>query len=397
MKNKKKIGYSKIIIFSIVSLLVGILLGTGLSFVLFNVEGKKIVKVDSSKYSTKFDSLYETYEILKNEYYKELDDDELIRGAINGMIDSIGDEHSMAFTDEERKNFETSLSGSYYGIGAQVTKVEEDTVVTKVFDNSPAEKTGLKIGDVISVIDGESVKGSSLEDVVSKLKSKDNKISNVIINRDGNDIEVKIEKGVIELPSVSTEMFDDHIGYIYISVFGENTDEDFAKALSSLKDLGMDKLIIDLRDNSGGYLGTVTNMISEFVDEDTVIYQIKNKDKITKYNAINKYKLDYPVVILVNENSASASEIFSSALKEQYGAKIVGTRTYGKGTVQRTKELSNGTLIKWTIEEWLTSNGNSIEKEGITPDYEIDLSEEYFNDISYEKDNQLEKALELLR
>ena len=236
-----------------------------------------------------------------------------------------------------------------------------------------------------------------LNDVVAKLKSEDNKIANVIVIRDGNEIEVKIEKAIVKLPTISTEMFDDHIGYIYVSVFGENTDDEFNIALATLKDQGMDKLIIDLRDNSGGYLGTVTNMISEFVDGNTVIYQIKEKEKITKYKALTDYKLDYPVVILVNENSASASEIMASALNEQYGAKLVGNKTYGKGTVQQTKDLSNGTLIKYTIEEWLTSNGKSIEKDGITPDYEIDLSEEYYDDISYETDNQLQKALELLR
>jgi carboxyl-terminal processing protease len=148
-----------------------------------------------------------------------------------------------------------------------------------------------------------------------------------------------------------------------------NTDDEFDKALNELKEKGMEKLIIDLRDNSGGYLSTVTNMISKFVDKNTVIYQIKDKNKITKYTALNNETLNYKTVILVNENSASASEIMTSALQEQYGATIVGTKTYGKGTVQQTKDLSNGTLIKYTIEEWLTSNGKSIEKEGVNRSY----------------------------
>lgn len=397
MKNKKKIDNKRILIFSIVFLLIGVLVGTGLSFVLLKFDGKQIVKVKTSKYEKKFNSLYETYETLKNEYYKDLDDEELIEGAINGMLESTDDKHTMFFNKKEKESFKTSLSSSYYGIGAQVIKDGEDTIIFRIFDDSPAKKAGLKPGDIISKVDGEDVKGQELSDVVAKLKSDKKKTADVVIVRDGKEIKITLEKAIIDLPSISTDMFDDHIGYIYVSIFGENTDKEFSKALEELKEKGIDELIIDLRDNSGGYLSTVTNMLDEFVDKDTVIYQIKEKDKIDKYTALTNEKLNYKVVILVNGESASASEIMASALKEQYGATLVGTKTFGKGTVQQMKELSNGTLIKYTIEEWLTSNGNSIEKEGITPDVEIELNEEYYNDMSDESDNQLQKALELLR
>ena len=397
MKNRKKIDNTKTIIFSIVFLLVGVLVGTGLSFVLFNNGDKKIIKTSSAKDKTKFSSLYEVYDVLKSEYYIDLDDDKLVEGAIKGMLEATGDEHTMFFTKQEKEDFETSLAGSYYGIGAQVIKVEEDTVIVRTFDDSPAQKAGLKQGDIISKVDGEDVKGMELSDVVSRLKSDKKKTADVVLIRDGEEVKVKIEKAIIDLPSISTDMFDDHIGYIYVSIFGENTDQEFNKALNELKEKGMDELIIDLRDNSGGYLSTVTNMLNKFVDSNTVLYQIKGKENITKYTALTDEKLDYKVVILVNGESASASEIMASALKEQYGATLVGTKTFGKGTVQQMHELSNGTLIKYTIEEWLTSDGNSIEKEGITPDVEIELNEDYFNDMSDENDNQLQKALELLR
>ena len=396
MKNKKQ-SNNKTIIFSIVFTLIGILVGLGLSFVLFNYGDNKIINTKPSKYSTKFNSLYETYETLKSEYYKDLDDEKLIEGAIKGMIEATGDEHTMFFTKQQKEDFETSLAGSYYGIGAQVIKVDDDTVITRTFDNSPAQKAGLKPGDIISKVDGEDVKGQELSDVVAKLKSDKKKTADVVIIRDNEEINITLEKAIIDLPSISTDMFDDHIGYIYVSIFGENTDQEFSKALDELKEKGMDKLIIDLRDNSGGYLSTVTYMLDKFVDKDTVIYQIKEKDRIDKYTALTNEKLDYKVVILVNGESASASEIMASALKEQYGATLVGTKTFGKGTVQQMKDLANGTLIKYTTEEWLTSNGNSIEKEGITPDVEIELNEEYYNDMSDESDNQLQKALELLR
>lgn len=394
---KKDNNKTKNIIKNMVFLLVGIIIGTGLCFILYNYGDSKMLKASVTSTNNKFDSLYEAYDTLKNDYYRDLDDEKLIEGAIDGMLNATEDEHTMFFNKSEKEQFETNLTGTYYGIGAQVAKVEEDSIVTRIFDNSPAEKAGLKPGDIFISVDGENVKGIELDDLVSRLKSDKNKIATVLVNRDGEEIEIKIEKSIVEIPSISTEMLDDNIGYMYISIFGMNTDDEFDKALNELKEKGMEKLIIDLRDNSGGYLSTVTNMISKFVDKNTVIYQIKDKNKITKYNALNNETLNYKTVILVNENSASASEIMSSALQEQFGATIVGTKTYGKGTVQQTKDLSNGTLIKYTIEEWLTSNGKSIEKEGVTPDVEIELSEEYFNTYEKKDDNQLQKAIELLK
>lgn len=394
---KKDNNKTKNIIKNMVFLLVGIIIGTGLCFILYNYGDSKMLKASVTSTNNKFDSLYEAYNTLKNDYYRDLDDEKLIEGAIDGMLNATEDEHTMFFNKSEKEEFQTNLTGTYYGIGAQVAKVEEDSIVTRIFDNSPAEKAGLKPGDIFISVDGENVKGIELEDLVSKLKSDKNKIATVLVNRDGEEIEIKIEKSIVEIPSISTEMLDDNIGYMYISIFGMNTDDEFDKALNELKEKGMEKLIIDLRDNSGGYLSTVTNMISKFVDKNTVIYQIKDKNKITKYTALNNETLNYKTVILVNENSASASEIMTSALQEQYGATIVGTKTYGKGTVQQTKDLSNGTLIKYTIEEWLTSNGKSIEKDGVTPDVEIELNEEYFNTYEKKDDNQLGKAIELLK
>jgi carboxyl-terminal processing protease len=192
-------------------------------------------------------------------------------------------------------------------------------------------------------------------------------------------------------------MFDDNVGYVAVSIFGEQTYEQFKKAVDSLEEKGMKSLIIDLRGNSGGYLSTVTQMISEFVDSKTVIYQMKTREGISKYNAINDKKRNYKVIILVDENSASASEIMASAMKEQYGATLVGTTTFGKGTVQEPKDLSNGTLIKYTIQEWLTSNGNSINGVGVKPDIEEKLGDSYVNNPTRENDNQFQKAIEIAK
>ena len=395
MKKQKEIKAENIAKY-IVFLLAGVLIGVGTTFLFVEFDGTNI-KVSNNKYNKKFKALYETYETLKSEYYIDLDDSKLIEGAIDGMIKATGDEHTMFFNKEEKESFETSLAGSYYGIGAQITSVEEEITIVRVFDNSPAKNAGFKEGDIISKVDGEDVKGWDVNDVASKLKSDKNSKATVVIKRDGEELTFEIEKAVVEIPSISSEMMGDNIGYIYISIFGLNTDDEFDKALDSLKEQGMEKLIIDLRDNSGGYLSTVTNIMSKFVGKDKVLFQIKDRKEITKYNSLTDETMDYKVVVLVNGESASASEIMASMLQEQYGATLVGTKTYGKGSVQATKELENNTLIKYTIEEWLTSNGKSIEKEGVTPDIEIELDESYYENYSDESDNQLQKALELLK
>lgn len=396
VKNKKQPNIKQIII-CILFLLFGILIGTGITFLLIP-NGKVQRKVTNTKSYSKFDALYETYDALKENYYKDVKDETLINGAIDGMMKSLGDEHSMFFDKENKKSFEDELSGTYYGIGAEIKQVNEDEVmINKVFDDSPAQKAGLKSGDVFVTIDGKSTKGMTVSDIASKLKSETKDTATIVVRRDGKEKTFKVQKDNVNLLSVSSEMLDDNIGYVAVSIFGEKTHTQFKNAIDSLEEQNMKSLIIDLRGNSGGYLSTVTQMISEFVGKDTVIYQMKTRTGTTKYTAINDNKKDYKVVILVDENSASASEIMASAMQEQYKATLVGVTTYGKGTVQEPKELSNGTLIKYTIQEWLTSNGKSINGNGIKPDVEEKLNDSYSENPTRENDNQLQKAIELAK
>lgn len=397
MKNKdKKQNNVKQVSKYILFLLVGVLIGTGITFLLNPT--KIVEKNEKTKGDAKFEALYETYDAIKENYYKDVNDETLINGAIDGMMKSLGDEHSMFFNKEDKKSFEDELSGTYYGIGAEIKQVNEDEVmINKVFDGSPAEKAGLKNGDIFISIDGKNTKGMSVSDIASKLKSESKDTATIIIKRDGKEKTFKVQKDNVNLLSVSSEMLDNKVGYISVSIFGERTYSQFKDALESLEKDDMKSLIIDLRGNSGGYLSTVTQMISEFVDSKTVIYQMKTREGISKYNAINDKKRNYKVIILVDENSASASEIMASAMKEQYGATLVGTTTFGKGTVQEPKDLSNGTLIKYTIQEWLTSNGNSINGVGVKPDIEEKLGDSYVNNPTRENDNQFQKAIEIAK
>ena len=376
--------------------LVGALIGSLFTYLLLG--SNKTIINNKCNVDKKFEPVYEAYKTLKSGYYQDLDDSKLIDGMINGMMTATGDKHTNYFDEKAYNDFKTEMAGSYYGIGAQIYQNDDNNVtISKVFANSPAEKAGLKIGDTFISIDGDSMLGKTPSDVSSILRSDKSMKATIVVERGGEELTIEVQKSVVEIPSVDAEMLDGNIGYIGLTLFGSLTDDQFSEELGKLEEQGMKSLIIDLRGNSGGYLSTVTNIISRFVDSKTVIYQIKQKDKTQKYYSLNNNTLNYKVVVLIDENSASASEIMASALQEQYGATLVGKKTYGKGTVQEMKELSNNTMFKYTIEEWLTSKGNSINEVGVSPDIEVDLGEDFYNDPVKETDAQLQKATELLK
>ena len=385
--NNKENKILKYMIVSIFSMIIG-------SIVTYFCSNNTFIE----KRDSKFDMLYKTYDIIKNEYYKDVKDEVLVEGAINGMMSSLGDPHSVYFNKKAKEEFDTELTGSYYGIGAEIASTNDGkAVIKKVFDKSPAKTAGLKENDVFVSIDGESVEGKSISDIANTLRSEKKEKSIIVVNRDGKELSFEVTKANVTLFSVSSEMLDNNIGYISVNIFGQNTYDEFTKALNDLEKENMKSLIIDLRGNNGGYLTTVTNMLSIFLDKDKVIYQMQTKTGKKKYYSIKNGNKTYKVVILIDNESASASEIMASAMSEQYGAILVGEKSYGKGTVQITKDLKNGGMIKYTIQNWLTSKGKSIEKNGIKPDYEIKLNDEYANNPTKENDNQLQKAIDLLK
>ena len=374
----------------------------GSVFTMFIKENNNSVNYSySSKDRKEFNSLYETYDTIMKDYYKSVDSNTLIEGAINGMLGSLNDEHTMYFDKKSKEAFDSELSGNYYGIGAQIQLTGEGTIkITKVFNDSPAEKAGLKAEDVFVSVDGVSVKGKNATEVANMLKSNTVKTSKIVIKREGNEINFDVTKENITLFSVSSEMLKNNnknIGNLSVSIFGQKTYSQFKDALLKLESQNMDSLIIDLRGNTGGYLYTVTNMLEEFVGKDNIMYQIQSSNGVKKYKSSKETSRKYKIVILVDENSASASEIMAASMKENYGAILVGKTTYGKGTVQTTKNLSNGSMIKYTIEKWLTPNGKNIDKEGITPDYDVNIGDSYLNSPTKENDMQLKKALDLLK
>ena len=341
----------------------------------------------------------DAYEAIVDNYYKEVDKDKLVESAINGMVSSIGDEYTSYSDKDVTDNFNETVNGKYMGIGALIMKSENDLVIYKVFEDSPSYRAGLKDGDIILKLDDKDTKDMSVNDIASIVKNDTNKEVKLLVKRGEENLDITIVKDMVELPVVSGKVInhnDKKIGYISLSIFSSVASEQFNKELVKLEKEGISGLVIDVRGNSGGYLTTVTDIASYFLKKGDIIYKLEVNDKVTVRKDKTKESRDYPVAVLIDKNSASASEILASSIKESYNGYVVGTNSYGKGTVQQTLVLSDGSMIKYTIEKWLTPLGNWINEEGVIPTNYVELSSEYLNNPVFENDNQLNKALELV-
>jgi carboxyl-terminal processing protease len=338
------------------------------------------------------------YDYIVNNYYGKVDKSKLIDSAITGMLSSL--DKNSTYVGSENSNFNIYLNGYYQGIGLQAYNDNNNNIVIyNVIKGSPASKAGFKMGDVLLKLNNEDVTNMTIADF-SKLVKKQKGAFVLTYKRDSEEKKVKIKAEKIELKSVASKLIDKDskkIGYIRVTIFANNTYGQFKKQLKNLEKQNIDGLVIDLRDNSGGHLSTATDIISLFLDSSHPIYQIKSKTEQTKYYSNGKTTKKYKIAILVNGNSASASEVTTSALKEQYGAFVVGEKTYGKGTVQQLQTLKDGEQYKLTTQTWLTSKGKTIDKIGIEPEYEVKLDEKYSGNPTLENDNQMQKALELLK
>ena len=344
--------------------------------------------------------LVDTYYALVDNYYEDIDKELLVDDAIKGMLSSVGDIYTNYSDTDSTITFKETVDGSYEGIGATVGQTADgQLVVVEVFKDSPSDKAGLKEGDVIIKIDGEDYTNKTSTDVANYIKDNKNATITLTIKRDDEQKEIKLQRGMVEMPTVNSEIYeknDKKIGYISISIFSSITTKQFTNALDKLNKENIDGLVIDVRDNGGGYLSVVTDIASEILEKNKVIYKLEKDEKISEKKDNTKAKLEYPVAILVNSNSASAAEILAAAIKESYDGFVVGTNTYGKGTVQQTTTLPDGSMVKYTVQKWLTPNGNWIDGKGVEPTDYVELSDEYYKNPVMENDNQLNKALELV-
>lgn len=388
---KEGFSYLEMVIIMIIAILFGFLIGNVVSFT------KK--ETTNSSVPSELKEFVDTYNDIVNNYYDKVNKEELIDAGIKGMINYLDDPYATYFDGTSSTNFNQTLEGNYEGVGIEVTLDNNKVKITKVFADTPAKKAGIKVGDYITKVNGESVEGKSLSDVVSLIKNAKNKEVEITITRDNQEKTMKVTRTTVDMPYTSSKVYEENgkkIGYLKIEMFSNNITKQVKKELESLKKKNIDKLVIDVRDNPGGYLTQVTEILSLFMTKKDVIYQLQTKNNKEKvYATSSKATYSYPVVVLINENSASASEILASAFKETYNAEIVGVNSYGKGTVQKTGDLNNGDTIKYTVQKWLTPKGNWINEKGVTPTKEVKLELKENEILTEDNDNQLKAAIEL--
>ncbi|MGG1552386.1 S41 family peptidase [Paenibacillus ferrarius] len=324
---------------------------------------------DLNKISTAF-------QLIESKYLKQPDHDELVNGAINGMLESLEDPFTVYMDQKEAKQFDESISSSFQGIGAEVSMEEGKFVIVSPIKGSPAEKAGLQAKDVIVSVNGEKLDGLTLNQAVMKIRGpKGTQAKLDLLRQGGGDpVQVIVVRDNIDVETVYAEMLPDQIGKIEIRQFSSNTAVRFAEELKNLESKGMKGLVIDVRNDPGGLLNVVVDIVNPFVKSGTPIVQVENRDGKREPTPSTGKGKNYPVTVLINKGSASASEILAGAFQEAVGSKIVGETSYGKGTVQVTfeKEMGDGSNIKMTVYKWLTPNGNWIHKKGITPDIAVD-------------------------
>ena len=386
-KNLFKISelFSLIIITMIVSLTLGYFLGQRMN--------------GTTKLSDEMKKFINDYNEIKENYYEDINDKEILKKALESVVNSLGDPYSTVINNSLSNSINTELKGQYSGFGIQIANTKDNRIlIVSIIDDSPALEAGLKAGDIILKMDGESVEGKTTDEFTKLVKGSNKQTIILTLLRDNKEIDIAVTRKIVTLKSVSSKIFEQDgkkVGYIYISIFAANTDSQFKKELIDLEKKGINSLIIDVRDNTGGHLTSVENIISMFLDKKHVIYQIESKGKTTKTYSKNNDSKKYKVVMLVNENSASASEMLTAAMKEEYNSEVVGMKTFGKGTVQEVGNTSNTNLnYKITTKKWLTPKGNWINKKGIEPTIKVELSKEYIKNPSEETDNQLKTAIE---
>ena len=391
---KNKFNTLELILIFIMALVFGILIG---EMVFSNGSSSTSL---TRKNNSNIEEITNVYNTLIEEYINEVNEEDLKEAAIEGMLNLLGDNYSLYYDETESEEFKEELTGTFYGIGAEVYQEEGGLItVYNVFENSPAAKAGLEKGDEYLKINGEDVTNKTSSDVADMIKGKNGETITLTIRRGDEEKELKVTTAKVEIPSVSSEIINQNntkIGYMAISIFAKNTDEQFSKHLETIEKEGINKLIIDLRSNNGGELETVINIASNFLNKDDVVVQTVLKDKTEKRYSTKNNTNKYDIVVLINGQSASGAEVLASALNENCNAELVGTTTYGKGTVQRTKTLSSGDMIKYTVETWKTSQGKEIEGVGIKPTIEVELSETYYKTLDQKDDNQLQTAIETI-
>ena len=336
--------------------------------------------------------------LIDETYLHDVKEKDLNEGIYKGYVEGLGDQYSAYYDKKETKELTESLDGSFSGIGAVMTQDASSGVITitRVYDDSPAKKAGIKAGDVLYRVEEKTVTGKDLDKVVSWIKGKKGTKVNLTLLRGTNSDKIKVTatRDVINVETVKYKVLENQIGYISISEFDSVTGAQFAKALKQLQKKNIEGLVVDLRNNPGGSLSTVCDILDSILPKGLIVYTKDKNGKKEEYTSDEKHRLNLPMSVLVNGQSASASEIFAGAVQDYGKAEIIGTQTYGKGVVQNLFDLKDGTCVKLTTSEYFTPKGRNIDGKGITPDVKIEYK---YNANDPKADNQLDKAVSVVK
>ena len=390
----------KLIVIAVIALIVTNILTfcltTGANVALGN---KVILNVDSTEMADGLKKLVSLKGHIDKEYYKDIDDTTLMEGAMKGMFESTGDPYSGYYTEEEFQKLMESSTGTYSGIGVVVTEDESaTTTVVTPYKNTPAGDAGMQIGDKIVKVNGEDVSGKGSEYTVSLMRGDPGTEVEVTVLRDGQEQTFNLTRQSIDTPTADSKVIDG-IGYISISEFTNKTSEDFNAELENLLSQHISGLIIDLRYNGGGVVTSAVAVADRLLGDTTVVYTVDKDGSRKDYTSTGEVKLDLPMAVLVNEGTASSSEILSGAIQDTGAGQLIGTQTFGKGIVQEVVPLKDKSGYKLTNAEYFTPNGRNINEKGLTPDVAVSQNEAYKNTLNVPEDQdlQLQKALEILK
>ena len=409
MDNKKSQRIYKIIMLVILTAIITFLITTVVMYKKFDIVYSTIENGNSSSegVSTSEKGVLKTLQdfkaILENNYIGEINENQMLEGAIKGYVEGLGDPYTTYLTVEEMKELTEETNSKYVGIGVYVANdTETNTIlVAGVMKGSPALEAGMQAGDIIKKVDGIEYTGEELTKATSVLKGEEGTEVAVVVLRDDKEIEMKITRKTITVEHVASSMLEDNIGYIQIDSFDDGVAKAFEKEFNSLKEQEMKALIIDLRSNGGGIVSEATDIASMFSEKGKTVLITKSKTEEEEKTTSKREPIvkDLPVVILVNGGTASASEILAGALKDNYGVQLVGNKTFGKGVIQTVYSLSDGSGLKITTDEYYTPNHIAINKVGLDPDVKVDLTKDSDGKYQTDKDNdaQLLKAIQLLK
>lgn len=381
----------------IIMILIAALIGGCIGFSVMSVKNGGVVLISKPDYeyynllAGRFGKVSSLYDVLDKYYYTELDDEKLVQGMCYGLFYGTGDPYTSYMSKEEYEDLMITATGQLEGIGVtmSVTKDNKIIIISTVKD-SPAEKAGLQSGDFILAVDGVEYEGSELDSATAKMRGEPGTKVEIEYEHEGAREKVVLTRAKITMQSVYAEMLGDNIGYIYISSFENQTDEDFAKELRAFEVKGAEGVIIDLRNNGGGIVESGVNVADRLLGEGVLAYT-EGKSQEKTYINTKAGKTNLPYVLLINEGTASTAEIVSAGVKDNNGGKIVGVTSFGKGIIQQTAQLKDGDAIKVTVAQYFSPNGTVIQGKGVKPDFEVEIPE------NSRVDTQLKKAIEVLK